>query len=317
MLLKDLGEGGLVERIRRRFPATRAALGIGDDAAILDWPAGRQILYCSDLVAENTHFIRGAHPPDSIGYKAVAVNVSDVGAMGGTPAFFVISIALPKDIEVDWVDRFYDGVERACREFDVALVGGDTSSAERVFVDVAMIGHVAAGKAVRRSGARPGDAVYVTGALGGSAAGLELLRRGAVQDCAMTAVVRHLYPQPRHRVGAALAGRAHAMIDVSDGLSTDLGHIAQESGVSIRIHKDRLPAAPGANDNHVLHGGEEYELIIVAPDLPGEIEGIPLTRIGEVVEVSSSPRVLLVDETTGPEGAPLQAQGWQHFGGEL
>jgi thiamine-monophosphate kinase len=313
MFLKDLGEGGLIDRIRGRFSSPKARLGIGDDTAILDWPARNEILYCSDLVAENTHFIRGLHPADSIGYKAVAVNVSDVGAMGGIPMFFVLSIALPGDIDVSWVDSFYDGVERACREFDVNLVGGDSSSANLVFVDVSMIGRVHSGKAVRRAGAQLGDSIYVTGTLGGSAAGLELLRRGSPPECMVSAVVRHLYPQPRHRVGAALAGKAHAMIDISDGLSTDLGHIATESQASARIYKDRLPAAPTANDKHVLHGGEEYELIVVGRNLPSEIEGVPLTPIGEIIESSGDHRVLLVDEASGPEGAPLIPQGWQHF----
>jgi thiamine-monophosphate kinase len=313
MFLRDLGEGGLIARIRARFPGGQTPVGIGDDTAVLDWPAGYQVLYCSDLVVENTHFIRGLHPADSIGYKAVAVNVSDVGAMGGEPLRFVISLAAPGDIEVAWVDSFYDGVERACREFNVTLVGGDSSTAALVFADVAMIGRVRAGQAVLRSGARPGDGVFVTGALGGSAAGLEQLRRGAAQACGLSAVVRHLYPQPRHRVGSALAPRAHAMIDISDGLSSDLAHIAAESRVSIRIYKDKLPAAPEANDTQALHGGEDYELLVVAPDLPSEVDGIPLTRIGEVVESSSAPQVLLVDEASGPGGAPLIPRGWQHF----
>ncbi|HEX4999775.1 MAG TPA: thiamine-phosphate kinase [Terriglobia bacterium] len=314
MSLKNLGEDGLIRRLRSRFPGPRAGLGIGDDTAILEFPAGHQILYCSDLVVENTHFICGMHPPDSVGYKAVAVNISDVGAMGGIPMFLLVSIALPADLEAAWVDSFYDGVERACREFDVALVGGDSSSSERIFVDVSMIGRVLSGKAVRRSGARPGDAVYVTGSLGGSAAGLEALQRGQTPDCMLSTVLRHLYPAPRHRVGASLAGPAHAMIDISDGLSTDLGHIATESQVSIRIYKDRIPVFPGAGERHALHGGEEYELIVVAADdLPSSVEGVPLTRIGEVVDSSPEAELLLVDETSGPEGRPFTPRGWQHF----
>ena len=143
-----------------------------------------------------------------------------------------------------------------------------------------MIGRVPIGRSVRRSGAQAGDNVYITGALGGSALGFELLKTG---NTSYAAVQRHLYPQPRLRVGAAVADRAHAMIDVSDGLSTDLAHILDESRVSTRIYKDRIPAAAGATDDHVLHGGEEYELIIVAPELPAEIEGVSVTRIGEII----------------------------------
>ena len=157
MRLRDLGEDWTHrQNPRNDFKHPSVPVGIGDDAAILDVPAGYSLVYCSDLVAENTHFIRGMHPPDSVGYKAVAVNVSDVGAMGGVPMSFVISLAAPGDLEVAWVDGFYSGVERACREFGVSLVGGDTSSAASIFVDVSMIGRVRTGGAVLRSGAQSG-----------------------------------------------------------------------------------------------------------------------------------------------------------------
>jgi len=308
MQVRDLGEGALIERIRKRFPADRHVLGIGDDAAIFEVPSGYSLVFCSDLMAENTHFLRSLHPPDSVGFKAVAVNVSDIGAMGGVPMHFVISLAAPPDLEVDWFDDFYSGVEHACRDFGVSLVGGDTSSSASLFVDVAMVGRVATGKAVLRSGAKPGDNIYVTGTLGSSARGLTLLKAGSTDAATLR---RHLYPEPRHRVGAAVAGMAHAMIDISDGLSTDLGHLVNESNVSARIYKESLPASEGANDVDVLHGGEEYELLITAPSLPNVIAGIPLTRIGEIVPGSDSlPGVVLV--TDGKE-APLHAQGWDHY----
>lgn len=309
MRLDELGEGALIRRIRDRFQTSGAILGIGDDAALLELPPGHSIVFCSDLVAENTHFIRTLHPPDSVGYKAVAVNVSDVGAMGGIPMHFVISLAAPGDLAVEWVDAFYGGVERACRDFNATLVGGDTSSAKSIFVDVAMIGRVRTGAAVRRSGARIGDNIYVTGALGASARGLELLKSG---NASAAAVKRHLYPEPRHRVGAAVGGQAHAMIDVSDGLSSDLGHIVAESGVSARIYRDRLPMAEGASESDALHGGEEYELIIVAPKLPGEIEGVPVTCIGEIVPSAGEQQVVLVE---GTNESILRPRGWDHFAG--
>jgi thiamine-monophosphate kinase len=309
MRLKDLGEDGFLRRIRARFQNPAVTVGIGDDAAILEAPpAGHRLVYCCDLVVENTHFIRGMHPPDAVGYKAVAVNVSDVGAMGGTPLFIVISFAAPGDLELAWVDEFYSGIEKACRKFDVALVGGDTSSAASIFADVAIIGSVR-GKAVLRSGAQPGDSIYVTGTLGASVLGFEQLRSGVKESIA---VQRHLYPEPRHRVGAAVAGVAHAMIDVSDGLSTDLRHIVSESRVSARIDKSSLPAAAGAQDEQVLHGGEEYELLITAPELPAEIEGVRLTRIGEIVRsVEDRHEVFMVD---GAKESVLQPQGWDHYG---
>jgi thiamine-monophosphate kinase len=303
----DLGEAALIRRIRERFPPPPGVLGIGDDAAVFDVPAGHSVVFCSDLLAENAHFVRDRHPADSLGYKAVAVNVSDVGAMGGIPMYLVLSLAAPSSLDVAWLDRFYAGVERACAEFSVSLAGGDSSTADRIFIDVAMVGRVAQGQAVRRSGAQSGDGIYVTGTLGASARDLEQLLAGRL-DSASTS--RHLYPQPRHRVGAALAGVAHAMIDVSDGLSTDLNHIVEESRVAARISKDRIPRAEGATDLHLLHGGEDYELLIVAPQLPSTVEGVPLTRIGEIIPAQNEPTVLLVDD--GRE-TPLVAQGWQHF----
>lgn len=307
MKLSDLGEAGLLRKIRDRFQDPAVAVGIGDDAAVVDIPPGHSIVYCSDLLAENTHFIRTLHPPDSVGYKAVAVNVSDVGAMGGIPMHFLISLAVPGDLDWTWIDGFFNGIEKSCSRFGISLVGGDSSSADRIFVDVSMIGRVRTAGAILRSGARPGDGIYVTGSLGASALGLERLKAGEVHHPAAT---RHLYPEPRHRVGYAVADRAHAMIDISDGLSTDLNHILQESKVSARIYRHLLPAAPEATDLHILHGGEEYELIIIAADLPAAIEDISITRIGEIVESSLDHQVFLIE---GAKESVLHPRGWQHF----
>ena len=307
MRLRDLGEGALIERIRERFQSSAVTVGIGDDAAILELPAGHSLVCCSDLVVEDTHFIRGMHPPDSVGYKAVAANVSDVGAMGGIPMYFVISLAVPGDLELAWFDEFYGGVQRACNDFSVSLAGGDTSSAKSIFVDVAMIGRVPKGAAVRRSGAKPGDGIYITGSLGASSLGLDLLRTGETDA---PAVKRHLYPEPRHRVGSSITGLAHAMIDVSDGLSSDLAHIVKESGVTARIYKERLPAAEGASEAQVLHGGEEYELLITASELPGRIEDVELTRIGEIIASAKDHEILLVDGLTE---SVLRPRGWDHY----
>ena len=309
MLLRDLGEDGLIERIRQRFRNSSIPVGIGDDAAVLDVPPGHSLVYCSDLVVENTHFAQGMHPADSVGYKAVAVNVSDVGAMGGIPMSFTIALAAPGNLELAWIDEFYSGIERACRDFDICLAGGDTSSAESIFIDVSMVGRVQTGHAVLRSGARPGDRIYVTGTLGASALGLELLRGGQKEHAAIR---RHLYPEPRHRVGHAVAGLAHAMIDVSDGLSTDLTHIIRESGVSAKIYRDRLPAADGASDMHVMHGGEDYELLVAAPELPDEIETVRVRCIGEIVPSTAEHQILLID---GASESVLRARGWDHYRG--
>ena len=307
MKLEDLGESGLLRKIRERFKSP-VVVPIGDDAAVFDVPAGQSLVFCSDLLAENTHFIRDLDPPDSIGYKSVAANVSDVGAMGGTPLHFLISLAAPGELDGAWVDSFLDGVALACGDFKISLIGGDSSSSDRIFVDVSMIGSVPSGKAIRRSGAKPGDSIYVSGQIGGSALGLECLRSGDLKN---PAVRRHLYPEPRHKLGAALLERAHAMIDISDGLSTDLTHIVEESKVSARIYKDRLPGWPGAGDHHILHGGEEYELIVASPHDLAEVRmNVPLTRIGEIIRSGVENQVFLID---GTQESVLRPQGWQHF----
>jgi thiamine-monophosphate kinase len=302
-----MGEGALIRRIRERFSLNQVDVGIGDDAAVFGLPADYSAVFCSDLLAENTHFVRNLHPPDSVGYKSIAANVSDVAAMGGIPMHFLISLAAPGDLDFVWIEGFLDGVERACRDFEISLLGGDSSSSDRIFVDVSMIGRVRSGQAIRRSGAKPGDDIYVTGTLGSSTLGLDLLKAGKLDD---PAVRRHLYPEPRYRIGPAVAARAHAMIDISDGLSTDLTHIVDESKVSARIYKDRLPAGAGVEKDHLLHGGEEYELIVVANDLPTMIEGIPLTRIGEIIDSGLENQIFLID---GTQESVLHPKGWQHF----
>ena len=306
MKLDQLGEGGLIRKIRERFRAA-VVVPIGDDAAVFDVPANESLVLCSDLLVENRHFVRDLHPPDAVAYKSIAANVSDVGAMGGTPLHFLISLAAPGNLDVTWIDGFLDGVERACADFEVSLLGGDSSSSDEIFIDVSMIGSVPQGRAIRRSGARHGDFIYLSGTVGGSMLGLELLKAG---DRGNPAVQRHLYPQPRHKVGAAVRDQVHAMIDISDGLSTDLTHILEESKVSARIYKDRLPAWPGAEDRHILHGGEEYELIMAAPNLPNMIADVPVTRIGEIIDSQIANQVFLID---GSNESALRPQGWQHF----
>ena len=305
MKLHELGEGGLIRKIRERFKAA-VAIPIGDDAAVFDVLPNHSVVFCSDLVAENRHFLRDLHPPHSVAYKAIAANVSDVGAMGGVPLHFLISLAAPDDLDVEWIDSFLNGVARACKDFNISLLGGDSSSSDSIFVDVSMIGIVPTGKAIGRFGAKRGDLIYVSGQLGGSALGLEHFKAGLKDG----AVERHVYPKPRHKIGAALRDKVHAMIDISDGLSTDLTHILEESKVSARIYRDRLPAWPGAEERHVLHGGEEYELILVAPQLPKMIEGVSLTQIGEIVDSEFENQIFLID---GTRESVLRAQGWQHF----
>lgn len=299
-------ERDLIRKIRERFAGAGVEVGLGDDAAVVALPDGFSAVVCSDLLAENTHFRRRVHPADSVGFKAIAANASDVGAMGGIPAYCLVSLAVPSDVEDAWIDGFLEGVTKACRKFDVALVGGDSSAANSIVVDVAMLGRVETGRAVRRGGARPGDGIFVTGSLGGSALGLSLIE---TEQPGHPAIQRHLYPEPRHRIGRLLASRATAMIDVSDGLSVDLAHIIAESSVSARIERDAIPCHPGASVEQALHGGEDYELIITSVDMPSEIDGVALTRIGDIVEGENSQIFL-----RGSRGeVVIEPGGWEHF----
>ncbi len=307
-----LTEKQLIERIRRRFGELSTGIGIGDDAAVVDLPPGSSTVLCADMLVEGTHFRRSTHPADSLGFKAVAINVSDVGAMGAVPDFALLSLAVPSDLDAQWTEAFLDGIANACQAFDIHLVGGDSSVAEGIFIDVSIIGHVRPGHAVGRGGARPGDRIFVTGSLGGSAQGLTLLEQGApVHD---ETVRRHLYPVPRNRIGQALAPQATAMIDVSDGFSVDMTHILEESGVSARIDPLRIPCNPGVDidlaPDLALHGGEDYELIMTGTGIPDHFENIPITAVGQITESSGSHQILLVTDT-GEE--ILTPRGWQHF----
>ncbi len=261
------------------------------------------------MLVEGTHFRRSTHPPESLGFKAVAINVSDMGAMGAIPAFALLSLAVPSDVNSIWTDAFLDGIANACRAFDIRLVGGDSSMAERIFIDVSVTGHVRPGKAVGRAGAQPGDGIFVTGFLGGSAQGLDLLAAGSPFDD--ETVRRHLYPAPRHRIGQALAPRLTAMTDVSDGFSVDLTHILEESGVSARIEPLRIPCYPGVDIDLALHGGEEYELILTGTGIPDQFDDVPITRVGQITD-SSAPGQIHLATDSGDE--VLIPRGWQHFG---
>jgi len=300
-------ETELIQRVQAHVSGSSAIVGIGDDTAVVRSPRDSPLLLCSDLLVEGTHFRRDTHPAASLGYKSIAINVSDIGAMGGTPLHCLLSLAVPKALGERWIEDFLDGLQRACRQFDVELVGGDTSEAQLIFIDVSMTGELDTPRAVCRSGAQPGDGVYVTGTLGGSALGLGLLGK---EPETHPAIQRHLFPTPRHQAGRALAALATAMIDVSDGLSKDLGHILEASGVAARIDSRLLPRAEGASLELALHGGEDYELILTGTGLPDAVEDIPITRIGEITARTGDTLIWLLTDS-GEQ--PLPAESWEHF----
>jgi thiamine-monophosphate kinase len=309
-----LREIQLIEKIRRLAGHQPKLTGIGDDCAVIELPKAHEALVTTDFSIENVHFRREWHSPDSVGHRCLARGLSDIAAMGGEPRAAFLSLALPRELRQQWVDRFFSGFLKLAKRHSVQLAGGDIAeSPAGVFADIVVLGSVPRGKAVLRSGAQVGDLVYVTGMLGASGATLELLREG--KKPRLAAHERHFYPEPRLQVGRYLREKklASAMIDTSDGLSTDLQHICDESGVGAVIYAESLPRIPGPKGLRLaLHSGEDYELLFTAPHgrrEPGEIAGVPVTRIGEIV---SSKSIRLADA----EGRTrlLQPEGWQHFG---
>jgi thiamine-monophosphate kinase len=321
MKQRRLGELELIEKIRSGVGARRApgvALGIGDDCAILRPPKGHELLVTTDFSLEGRHFRREWHPADSVGHRALARGLSDLAAMGARPLAAFLSLALPKEMMatragLNWVERFFAGLGRMAEQYGVPLAGGDTSEspAGLVLADVVLVGSAPAGRSLRRSGGHVGDLLYVTGALGGSAAELKRLAAGAR--------VRgggdhpHLYPVPRLKVGMQLVRRrwATAAIDLSDGLSTDLAHLCTESRLGAEVREEALPIAARATVQEALNGGEDYELLFAAPAktrIPAIVAGIPVTCIGRLVRGGG----VWIVRAEGTRRR-LQPGGWEHF----
>jgi thiamine-monophosphate kinase len=311
-----LNEKSLIERIRRAAATRgqRASQGIGDDCAVLPLPRGHEALVTTDFSLEDVHFRREWHPPDSVGHRCLARGLSDIAAMGGIPRAAFLSLALPVELPQSWVDKFIAGLLKLAAQFSVPLAGGDTAqSPAGVLADIVVLGSVPAGQAVLRSGARPGDFLYVTGTLGSAVAALNQLRDE--KKLRPRSHPKHFYPEPRVAVGQFLREKrlASAMIDISDGLSTDLAHICEESGAGAVVYAEALPAADGKDGlTLALHGGDEYELLFTARPqrrIPRQIAGVPITRIGEILS-GKQMRLATADGKT----QPLQPAGWEHFG---
>jgi thiamine-monophosphate kinase len=334
---KNPGERDLIASIRQRARFERKnstlILGIGDDCALLRPPKGEVIVVTTDLSLENVHFRRDWHPAESVGHRCLARGLSDLAAMGARPQAAFLSIALPKDLRGLWLDRFLDGFLALAKEHGVPLAGGDTAQsplrgagsgaglAERgsglVVADVVLLGSVPTGKALLRSGAQPGDIVYVTGALGGAAAELRALAQHPAAFRKKDATVHpHLYPQPRIAVGRRLAQArlATAAIDLSDGLSVDLAHLCEESGLSAVIDAQAVPVCTGASLADALDGGEDYELLFTAgakTAIPAKLLGLPVHAIGRMARSGRQPRVAI--RTIDGKKTPLEPHGWEHF----
>jgi thiamine-monophosphate kinase len=336
MRVQRLGERGLIRRIRQTLgsPMPGVRVGIGDDAAVLEPSPGAWLLVTTDLVLEDVHFRRRSAGPADIGWKAMARNLSDVAAMGGTPRFAVVALACPEKTDVEEVDQFYEGLRGAATPHGVHVVGGDTSaSPDGWIVNVTLLGEMT-GPPRLRSDARPGDRIAVSGALGRSAAGLRVLEadpRPALPEETLRDVVQaQLRPVARVHEGKWLgtALGVHALIDLSDGLATDLGHVAAESGVGARVELARLPVAPSTRAvatalsldpvELAVAGGEDYELLFTAErsamdDLAAGLTsatGTAVTVIGEITAGSAT--VDFLDAAGRPvEIAPV----FDHFHG--
>ena len=295
------------ELIRKYFdrPARSAVLGVGDDAALLRPGAGAELAVSTDLLLEGRHFRAGADAR-KLGHKALAVNLSDMAAMGAAPRWVTLALALPSADEA-WLEAFARGFFALAERFGIELIGGDTTRGP-LTICVTILGEVPTGLSLVRAGALPGDDIWVSGELGGAALGL-------AQPGNTAAAQRLDEPEPRVELGERLRGIASAAIDVSDGFAQDLGHILERSGVGAVVEYERLPKFPGAQRAQVLAGGDDYELVFTArQDKRAEIEplskelGLALTRVGSMQKGEPVLRVL------GKDGAPIApGRGFDHF----
>ncbi len=329
-------EDQLVEKIARKVPSIEGhcasgalRLGIGDDSAILSPDRRNDWVLSCDAFLEGVHFLAKAHPPDSVGYKSLVRAASDLVAMGASPRYFLMTLALPASRIGTWLDAFLAGMARAARYLGMRLIGGDTTKSHSVSISITVLGEVSRGHALARSGARPGDLIYVTGKLGRAQLGLVLVRRNLARRSGLQALLRqHLYPRIPVQLGEWLVRKriATAMMDISDGLSMDLARLCSASRVGARIEAHRLPCvAIPANLFRAatkpkfsalqlaLHGGDDYGLVFtVAPQRTKRLQRAPdfssLTCIGQI---TSGRKILLISDDGSAK--PLEARGWDPF----
>jgi thiamine-monophosphate kinase len=329
------GELSLISSIRRKTsvsgPASQALIkGIGDDCALLRPRPLYDLCVTTDFSLEGVHFRRDLHPPQSVGHRCLARGLSDLAAMGAGPLAVFLSLALPARTPKAWLDGFLEGFFALAGSLGVPLAGGDTAQSPRgIAADVVAIGQIPRNAARLRSTAQPGDYLYVTGALGGSAAELLAIERNPRKFRTVVHAATghpHLFPEPRIAVGRRLRTLTHAMIDISDGLSTDLTHLCEESGRGAILDEAALPIHPLAAQAEqsglaasalelALHGGEDYELLFTAAPsirIPRSLAGVPIHRIGALQNpVRDRPRIVL--STPGGRQIPLMPNGWEHF----
>lgn len=345
-----MNEFDFIKKLRERAAARRSTdaslstqhsaliAGIGDDAAVIRFNKNKDTVVSTDLLVEEIDFRRNTTSPESLGHKALAVSLSDIAAMGARARWGLVSLGLPEDVwQSGFADNFYDGYLKLAEQFGVELAGGDVSrTPERILIDSIVVGECEPGQAVLRSGAQVGDQICVTGFLGDAAAGLRLIERGArlhagggprrlEENAIDRLLLRQLQPDPRVGWGLLLGEQqlATAMIDISDGLSSDLHHLCRESGVGALIEAGRLPIDSVVREicgrraldplMLALHGGEDFELLFtVKPEnvqkLPKRVDGVSAARIGEIVAAPAGVKI-----AEGPRVWNLEPGGWQHF----
>ncbi|HEU67888.1 MAG TPA: thiamine-phosphate kinase [Candidatus Acetothermia bacterium] len=333
MRIGDVGEFPLIERLAWIAGRGRAdvVVGIGDDAAAVDLGGEDLVLLTVDSQVEGSHFVRGCIEPRVLGRRVLAVNTSDIAAMGGRPTHALVSLVLPTELELEWVEELYRGLAEEADRFGVAVVGGNVARCEDgIVLDLTLVGRVRREHLLTRAGAKPGDMALVTGSLGEAAAGLYLSSHPELEIPERDALLaRHLAPTPRVEEGQVIgaAGLATAMIDLSDGLGSDIGHVCDRSGVGVRIHAAKLPVSPAVERvaeqigkkawELALFGGEDFELLFTAsPHAAGVLAervsagtGTPVSVVGEVLPAPAGRRLVL------PEGieVPLEPRGFTHF----
>ncbi len=336
MTMRDVGEFGFIEKIRTAMKTKNPSvvLGIGDDAAIFKPTPGHELIFTTDMLVEGRHFDFKWISPWQLGAKTMAVNVSDCAAMGAKPTVALVSLGVPSSFPVKDLEAFYDGMKGWAESYGAQIVGGDTVGSDKFVVNVALVGEVEKGKALKRSGAQVGEALFVTGTLGDSAVGLYSLQHPAAKgkETAPLLVKRHLTPTPRFAVGRSLSTKkwATSAIDISDGLSSEIRHLCEESGVGAEIHEEAIPYSDAlihfCDENQLdpldfaLNGGEDYELLFTVPlskisevlqKLPGET-GVTVKSIGRMVPKSKG--ITLINRKG--QRVPVEAKGYDHFGGK-
>ncbi|HTV57657.1 MAG TPA: thiamine-phosphate kinase [Verrucomicrobiae bacterium] len=330
-------EGQLIRRIANRVPSRPKRLlprglkiGIGDDAAVVSARRGMELVATCDSFLEGVHFLGDIHPPDSVGFKSLARATSDIAAMGGRPRWFLLALALPPKRTGSWLTHFSAGMGRAARSLGLTLIGGDTTKSSSISITVTVLGEIHPGRAVARSSARPGDLIYVSGKLGEAQLGLEWVRRGLPISRRFQSLLQpHLYPRIPVALGGWLAGRRipSAMMDISDGLSTDLARLCALSGVGATIEAARIPRAalpqplpPPLRRARLdplamaLHGGDDYALLFTVPrrKVPAISRFAGFRSLACIGRITRERKIVLVD--AAGNRTPLASRGWDPFG---